>query len=69
MTLCGDAVGLGAAVWLGRLAESLLYQLEGSDPSVLVGSAAVLALVAMAAGFIPALRASPIHPMQALRYE
>jgi ABC-type antimicrobial peptide transport system permease subunit len=69
MTLVGGAVGLAAAVWLGRLAESLLYQLEGSDPSVLLGSAVLLTLVALAAGFVPALRASRIHPMQALRYE
>jgi ABC-type lipoprotein release transport system permease subunit len=36
---------------------------------VLLGCAATLTLVALTAGFVPALRASRIHPMQALRYE
>ncbi len=69
MTLVGGAVGLVAAVWLGRLAQSLLYQLTGWDPAVLTGAAVTLALVAFSAGFIPARRASLVEPMQALRYE
>jgi ABC-type antimicrobial peptide transport system permease subunit len=36
---------------------------------VLVGSAAALTLVALAAGFVPALKASRVEPMRALRYE
>src|SRR5262249_50399984 len=35
MTIVGGAIGLAAAVGLGRLAESLLFQLKGSDPVVL----------------------------------
>jgi predicted permease len=69
MTLVGGAAGLLAALWLGRLAESLLFQLKGSDPAVLSSSVVLLSLVALAAGLVPALRASRIHPMQALRYE
>ncbi|MBK5298523.1 MAG: ABC transporter permease [Vicinamibacteria bacterium] len=69
MTLVGGAIGLGGAVWLARLAESLLYELKGHDPVVLVGAAAVLSIVAMIAGFIPAHRASKVEPMSALRYE
>ena len=69
MTIVGGLVGLTAAWWLGRLAQSLLYQMSGSDPIVLVGSAAALALVALAAGFVPALKASRVEPMRALRYE
>jgi hypothetical protein len=48
---------------------SMYYQLKGSDPTVLVGAALALAGVALAAGFIPAYRASQVDPMTALRYE
>ena len=43
--------------------------MEGYDPLVLAGATIALALVALGAGFIPALRASKIDPMNALRYE
>jgi len=69
MTLIGGVVGLLGALWLGRVAESLLYQLTGSDPVVLVVSAIVLSMVAFGAGLIPAERASRVDPMHALRYE
>jgi len=69
MTLVGGAIGLVAALGVGRWAKSLLFELQGHDPMVLAGSAAVLALVALCAGYMPALRASRIDPMQALRYE
>ena len=69
MTLVGGAIGLTASVWLGRVAQSLLFELEGSDLTVFAASAAALTLVALAAGFVPALRASRVEPMRALRYE
>ena len=69
MTLVGGVIGLAAAVGIGKLAASLLYQLQGYDPAVLTGSGIALAMVALAAGFIPALRASQVDPMRALRYE
>jgi predicted permease len=69
MTIVGGTLGLAAAVYVGRLAESLLYELKGYDAIVLVSAATALALVAFAAGFIPALRASRVDPMLALRYE
>jgi predicted permease len=69
MTLIGGSIGLVGAFFLGRLAESLLYQLKGRDPLVLTVAAVVLTLVALAAGFIPAHRASKVDPMWALRYE
>ena len=69
MTVIGGIIGIIAALALGRLAESLLFQLTGYDPIVLTVSAVVLTLVAMAAGFIPAHRASRLDPMRALRYE
>jgi predicted permease len=69
MTIVGGVIGLTAAWWLARLAQSLLYRMEGADPTVLASAAGALALVALAAGFIPALRASRVEPMRALRYE
>jgi predicted permease len=69
MILVGGIVGLAAAVGIGRLAGSLLFELEGHDPAVLAASAVVLTLVALSAGFIPAHRASRLDPMRALRYE
>ena len=69
MTIVGGVIGLAGAIGLGKLSESLLYQLKGSDPLVLAGAAAALAIVALGAGFIPAHRASQVEPMRALRYE
>jgi predicted permease len=69
MVAIGGAFGLAAAVGLGWLAQSLLFELEGTDPLVLTAAAVSLSLVALAAGFIPAHRASQIDPMRALRYE
>jgi predicted permease len=69
MTLVGGTIGLAAAWYLGRLAESQLYQLQGRDPLTLAASAVILSVVALAAGFIPAHRASQVDPMWALRYE
>jgi predicted permease len=69
MTLVGGIIGIVAALGVGRWATSLLFELKGNDPVVLATSAVVLVIVALAAGYIPALRASRIDPMQALRYE
>ena len=69
MTLIGGTLGIIAAVFLGKAAESILFELEGSDPFVLVAVAVLLVGVAMGAGYVPAQRASKIDPMEALRYE
>jgi len=69
MTLIGGALGVAAALALGRAARSLLFELEGHDPAVFVAAAVVLTAVALGAGYLPARRASQVEPMQALRYE
>jgi predicted permease len=69
MTVVGGVLGIAAALAVGRAAKSLLFELEGHDPIVVVSAAAVLTLVALGAGYLPARRASRVEPMQALRYE
>ncbi len=69
MTVVGGLIGLVAAVGLGQLARSMLFELEGYDPVVLGVSAVILTAVALMAGFVPALRASRIAPMTALRHD
>jgi predicted permease len=69
MTLVGGAIGVAGAHYLGKGAKSLLFELEPNDPAVTAVSIAVLSIVAFAAGYIPAHRASRVDPMQALRYE
>jgi predicted permease len=69
MALVGGVLGIGAALALGKAAASLLFGLKGTDPSVMLIAAAVLGAVALGAGYLPALRASKVQPMQALRYE
>jgi len=69
MTAIGGVIGLAGALALGKGAESMLYKMSGADPVVMAASVAFLALVALAAGYVPALRASRVSPMQALRYE
>ena len=69
MTLVGGIVGLAAAIDLGRLAQSILYEIEGVPPIVLVDATGGLCRVALAAGYVAAHRASRINPMTALRYK
>jgi putative ABC transport system permease protein len=68
-TLIGVAVGLGGALALARLLGALLYGVGPADPATLGAVVAVLCLVALAACFIPAMRAGRIDPLRALREE
>ncbi|MBL8136029.1 MAG: ABC transporter permease [Acidobacteria bacterium] len=69
MTLVGGLVGLALAIGIGRGAQSLLFEIQGWDPAVLLMSTVLLGGVAFGAGLLPALRASRIAPMVALRDE
>ena len=69
MTLVGGVVGLVAALGLARVAQSLLYEIEGTHPVIIVTALLGLGAVALAAAFVPAHRASRINPMTALRYK
>ena len=65
----GVAVGVPAALALGRLVESQLFGIKANDPVVMVAAVGVIISVTVLAGYLPARRATGIDPMNALRYE
>ncbi len=65
----GLAVGIPAAMALGRYVSSQLYGIQPNDPVIAASTVVLLALVSAAAGLIPAHRASRIDPILALRHE
>jgi predicted permease len=65
----GVAAGVPAAWALARFVESQLFGMKGRDPVTMALAAVGLALVASLAGYVPALRASRVDPLNALRYE
>jgi ABC-type antimicrobial peptide transport system permease subunit len=65
----GAATGLIGALLAMRLAASLLYQVQPTDPLTFTGMIALLAVVALFAGYLPAARAARIEPVMLLRSE
>jgi predicted permease len=65
----GAVVGIPSAVALGRLVRSQLYGITPQDPFVVVAAVLLLASVTLLASYVPAIRATRIDPVEALRYE
>jgi ABC-type antimicrobial peptide transport system permease subunit len=62
-------IGVGAAFALTHLIASLLYGVKNWDPMVFISVPLLLSCVALLAVWLPALRASKLNPMEALRTE
>jgi predicted permease len=69
MLIAGFVVGVALALASTRLIKSFLFGVEATDSAILMGSMALLAVVAVVAAYLPARRASRVDPMEALREE
>jgi putative ABC transport system permease protein len=69
LTVIGLIVGLGASLLMSQAMTKVLYNVTATDPTTFVSITIFLTLVAFAANYFPARRATRVDPMQALRHE
>jgi putative ABC transport system permease protein len=69
LAVVGAVIGLGAAYGLVKLIQTILFGVDARDPLVFVGIPVALAAVALVAVWLPAMWASRVDPLTALRYE
>jgi predicted permease len=69
LTVIGVAIGIGGAVWLTHFLASFLFEVKPLDPIVFVTTPLLLSLVALVSVWVPAIRATRVDPMRALRVE
>jgi putative ABC transport system permease protein len=65
----GVVIGLGAALILSQVMSSLLFGVSANDPTTFITISLILVSVAVLASYVPALRATRVDPMFALRYQ
>ena len=69
LALAGVALGIAGALAVTRLMGALLFGVSPADPLVFTATVAGLGLIVLAAGYVPARRATRVDPMVALRHE
>ena len=69
LALIGIGIGVLGAIGLTGVMRSLLFEVSATDPATFVVMTILLAVVGMAACWVPAWRAMRVDPMVALRYE
>ena len=69
MTMAGVTIGVAASFGLTRLLSAQLFGVKPSDPLTFAAVPVILIAVALAAAFIPALRATRVDPLEALRHD
>jgi ABC-type antimicrobial peptide transport system permease subunit len=67
LTAVGLVIGIPASLALGKFVQGLLFEMQASDPLVLSVAASAIVAVSLAAGYLPARRATAIDPVHALR--
>ena len=69
LAIIGTVLGIGGGLALTRLLSSVLFGVSANDPIIYAATAGLLLVIALAASFWPARRASNVQPLEALRYE
>src|SRR5205823_1873806 len=69
MVFVGAIIGIPAILGLTQYVESLLFGVKAQDPATLAAAALLLLTVTALAALLPAVRATRVQPMQALRHE
>ena len=69
LAVIGAVIGVGGALWLSRVMQSLLFSVSATDPATFAAVPILLIVVAVVACYVPARRAMSVDPVTALRAE